>query len=434
MSLGIMSLILLGILVFLLFIGTEVFVAVGITAAIGLVFFVGQPLGQFPYTAFHLINSFVLTAVPLFIFMGAIFSATGIVHRLFDAGDKWFGSLPGGIASSVIGVNAIFGAMCGSIVAATATFGKIAFPEMERLGYNPRFSLGTLAVGGMLSAAIPPSLTLVVYGAWANVSVPRLFAGVLIPGLLLTLLLMITVMVRAKLNPSLAPESRRFTWGEKLIALRDLAPWLAVILLILGVIYGGFMTVTEAAALGAFLSVVLALAYRRMTFAAFNESIGTAIKITAMVAFLFFSARVLGQVFQYIGLTDLFSDFLIGLPFGRYAILAIIWLMYVVLEMFIEDWSILLLSIPFVLPVVIALGFSPLWFGVFYVMVGGIGWISPPFGLSLFVLSSVVPEKYDAITIALGALPFMIPLVLMAVLLAAFPDLATWLPSVLFSH
>ena len=431
MSLELMSLILVGGLVVLLVIGAEVYVAVGFMAAVGLLFFVEQPLTQLPITAFGVVNSYVLTAVPLFIFMGTVFSSTGIIRSLFQAADKWVGNLPGGIVSSVIGVNALFGAMCGSTFAATATFGRIAYPDMERLGYNPKLALGALAVGGILSAAIPPSLTLVVYGAFSNVSVPRLFAGTLIPGIILTLLLMLTVVVLVKLNPSLAPKPPRSTWKERLKAVRDLLPWIGVVAAVLGVIFGGVMTPTEAASLGAILSVTLALGYKRMSYRHLKESLWSAVKISSMCALIMFTARALGIVFQYIGLTELFSEFMLGLPFGRYGILATLVLIYLICGMFIDDWSMLVLTLPFVLPIIKGLGFSPVWFGVFYVMVGEAGLITPPFGLHLFILQGAI-GKHDIVTIALGALPFLIPMLVTAAIITAFPDLVLWLPSILY--
>ncbi|MFC1956332.1 TRAP transporter large permease [Chloroflexota bacterium] len=432
MSLEMMSFILAGGLIILLAIGVEVFAAVGIAAAIGL-FFLDQPLSQFSHTFFNSLNSFVLTAVPLFIFMGAIFSNTGMVRTLFTAVDKWTGNLPGGTASSVIGVNAVFGAMCGSSVAATAAFGKFAYPEMERLGYSPRLALGALAVGGILSAAIPPSAILIVYGGLADVPVPRLFAGMLLPGIMLALLLILTVVVQVKLKPSLVPKAPKVTWGERLTAIRDLLPWVGTIVLVLGVIFMGIMTPTEAAALGAFLSIVLAMAYRKLSMAVFKESMWTAIRLTSMVAFLIFTANVLGMVFIYMGLTELFSNSLLGLPFGKYGVITAIAFMYIIGGMFINDWALLLLTIPFVLPVIRSLGFSPLWFGVWFVMIGETGLITPPFGMNLFVLQSVVP-KHDVLTIARGALPFIIPMLIMAALLVVFPELALWLPNLMFAR
>lgn len=431
MSLTVMSLILLGGLVFLLLIGTEIYVAMGIMASIGLIFFVGQPLRQFGFTAYDVMNSFILTCMPLFIFMGTMFSATGVIERLFSGADKMIGHLPGGVACSVLGACGIFGAMSGSSLAAAATFGKIAYPEMERLGYNPKLALGSIAIGGTLSVLIPPSLILIVYGGWMEVSVARLFAAALIPGVILTTLLVLTVMVMVLLNPSLAPKPPRILWRERLRALLDILPFLGIIVMVLGVIFGGIMTPTEAASVGAILSVVLAVAYRRMSFSALKESMWTAVKINAMIAFVIFTARVLAQVFNYIGLTGAFSSFMLELPFGKYGIFAVICLMYIIMGMFFDSLSMMVLTLPFVGPLMLSLGFNPIWFGVVFVVLAEMGLVTPPFGLNLFVLRGVVP-KYDIFTIALGALPFLIPTLSMIVILTAFPKLALWFPSILF--
>ena len=242
---------------------------------------------------------------------------------------------------------------------------------------------------------------------------------------------MVTVVVQVKLNPKLVPQAPETSWGEKLTAVRDLLPWLGIIALVLGVIFGGIMTPTESAAGGVLGSIVLALAYRRMTFTALKQSMRTTVKITSMVALLMVTARVLSQVFQYVGTTALFSEFMVNLPFGKYGILAVIALIYFVGGMFISDWSMLLLTIPFVLPVITALGFSPIWFGIWYIMVGEVGLITPPFGLHLFVLHTVIP-KHDVMTIALGALPFIIPMLLTGVAITIFPQIALWLPSILY--
>ncbi len=430
MSLEWMSIILIGGLILLLAMGVEVAIAMGIMASIGLVFFVGQPLQQFAFSAWSIMNSFILTAMPLFIFMGAILGNTGIIRRLFTAADQLIGGLPGGVASSVIGANAIFGAMSGSSLAATATFGKIAFPEMERGGYNPRLALGSIVVGGTLSVLIPPSIILIAYGGWQEVSVVRLFMGALIPGIILALLLMLTVVVLVKLNPSLAPKPPKTNLREKLGAVINILPFLGVIVLVLGTIFGGIMTPTESGAMGAFLSIVLALGYRKMNFTVLKESMWTAIKVNAMIAFVMFTARGLGQVFAYIGLTEVFSVFMLELPFGKYGIFAIICIMYLIMGMFFDSFSMMVLTLPFVGPLIHGLGFNSVWFGVVYVVIAEIGLVTPPFGLNLFVLQGVVP-KYDIMTIARGALPFLVPTLLMIVILTVFPELVLWLPSVL---
>jgi len=431
MSLGLMSFILIGTLLILLAAGVHIAIAIGLVGALGLLLFVDQPLNQFAYSAFEVMNSFVLTAVPLFSFMGAIFHTTGLTQFLFSGADRLIRGLPGGIACSVMVANAIFGAMEGSSVAATATFGKTCYPQMERLGYKPSLSLGSIAIGGTLAVLIPPSVILIVYGSWQNVSVARLFAAGMIPGIILASLLMLTVIVLVKLNPSLAPKVLAITMRERLTALVDILPFVVVIGLVLGSIFGGIMTPTEAASLGAALSILLALAYRRMTFAALKESMRAAVSITAMLALLMVTSRVLGQVFQYIGLIEVFSGFMLGLPFGKYGIFAVICVMYLILGMFFESFAMLVLTLPFVSLIISDLGFNLVWFGVVYVVLAEIGMVTPPFGLNLFVLHNVVPQ-HDIMKIALGVLPFMIPLILMVVILTAFPQLALWLPGILY--
>ncbi|HUV56025.1 MAG TPA: TRAP transporter large permease subunit [Dehalococcoidales bacterium] len=431
MSLGLMCVIILGTMVLLMVMGIEVAVSIGIAAGLGLLLFVDQPLNQFAFSAWGVLNSFTLTAVPLFVFMGAIFANTGTIEALFIGARKLFGFLPGGLISAVIGANAVFGAMSGSTIAAAATFGKIAFPEMERLGYNPRLVLGSMAVATTLSALIPPSIILIVYGDLRIVSVPRLFAGGIVPGAILASALILTTIVLVRINPSLTPGVVKTTWGEKLTALKQVTPFALVILLVLGSIFAGIMTPTESSSLGAFLSIVIALAYRRMSFLALKQSMLTAAKITAMIAFLLFTATVMSIVFHHIGLVEKFSELMLGLPFGKYGIFAVVCVAYLILGMFFDSISMMVLTFPVITPLINSLGFDPLWFGVVYVVLAEIGCVTPPFGLNLFALQSVVP-KYDIMVIALGALPYLVPTLLLVVLLTAFPQLILWLPSLLY--
>ncbi len=411
--------------------GMEIATAMGMTSAFALLFVVDKPIDQLASAAFEVMNSFTLTAVPLFVFMGAIFFNTGVVKSLFTAIDKLVSGLPGGIGHSVIMANAVFGAMSGSSVAATALFGKTCYPNMKRLNYADDLSLGTLVAGGTLAVLVPPSLILIVYGGWESVSVARLFAAGVIPGLMLTFLFMITIIIRVKLNPSLAPKSVNYSLKERLLAIKDIFPYILLIFIILGAIFGGAMTPTEAAAAGAVLSVVLALVYRQMTYKAFVESLKTAVNITAMVAFLLISARVLGQVFQYTGLVDLASGLFLSLPGGKYTTITAIFLMYIILGFFFDSLSMMVLTLPFISPVINELGFSSIWFGIVYVIVAEIGLLTPPFGLNLFVLQGVVPDK-SITQIVRSTLPFFIPLFGMIFLLTLFPQLALWLPSVMY--
>jgi tripartite ATP-independent transporter DctM subunit len=253
----------------------------------------------------------------------------------------------------------------------------------------------------------------------------------MIPGFILATLLMLTVVIQVKLNPNLAPKPPKYTWRERLTAVKEIAPFIAIIFVVLGAIFGGIMTPTEAASLGAFLSIVSSLAYRRLTFSAFKQSMWTAVRVMSMVAFISITARVLSIVFQYIGITQSFGDFMLDLPFGKYGIWAIVCVMYLVLGMFFDAFAMLFLTLPFVTPLIASLGFDPIWFGVVYVVLVEIGLVTPPFGLNLFTLHSVVPH-HDIITIALGALPYLIPALLTIALLTIFPELVLWLPSVLY--
>lgn len=433
MNLELTSMILLGGLIFLLAFGVEIAAAMGIIAGIGLLFFVHQPLDYFARCAFEMMNSFTFTAIPLFIFMGSIYASTGIVNSLFRGAEKILGNIPGSLASAMIVANAIFGAISGSSLAAAATFGKICFPEMEKAGYDTKLSLGAIAISGTLSVLIPPSLIMIVYGGWQDVSVARLFAGGIIPGIILALFFIITVTILVIRNPKLAPRTKTSSLGEKIKACLDLLPFMIVIGLVLGTIFGGIMTPTEAASLGALLSIVLSLIYRQMSWLALKESMLTAVNITAMIAFVLFTARMLGQVFQYIGLTEAFANFMTGLPLGKYSVFTIICVMYLILGCFFDALSMLVLTLPFVAPIIKNLGFDFIWFGVTYVVLAEIGLVTPPFGLNLFVIKGVVP-KYEITYIFAGTIPFLFPAFLLIVLLAIFPELVLWLPNMLYSR
>ncbi len=431
LELGWIIFILVGGLFLLLALGLEVAVTMGVLGSLGLLLFVGQPQVNTAWNAWAHLNSFALMAMPLFIFMGSIFANTGVVRSLFDGADKWIGGLRGGLVHSVILANAAFGAMSGSSIAAAATFSLISFPEMEKRGYDPKLAFGSIAIAGTLSVLIPPSIILIVYGAWESLSIPALFAAALIPGLMLTILLMLTVVLLVTINPSRVPKPVKFSWRERLVSIKDLLPWLGVIGLVLGVIFGGVMTATEAAALGAFLSIAVALVYRQMSYHALKASLLSAVKITAMIGFVVFTAKTLSFVFHAAGIIEVSRTFMIGLPFDKYGILAIFLVMYLILGCFFDAFSILVLTLPFVMPVITALGFNPIWFGVIYVITAEIALITPPFGLHLFVIHGIFP-RYSIWTIVLGSLPFMVPMLLLIVILIVFPDLVLWLPGILY--
>jgi tripartite ATP-independent transporter DctM subunit len=418
-----------GLLVLLAF-GVEIGVAMGVIASLGLLV-VDKPLVQMAWTAWESLNSFTLLAMPLFIFMGAVFSGSGAVNLLFAALDKWLGWLPGGLASVVIAANGVFGAISGSSVAAAATFSMIAYPEMEKRGYDPKLSIGAIAVGGTLSVLVPPSLILIVYGSWENLSVARLFAAAMVPGVILMLLLLLTVVLMVKLRPEIAPRSSPATWKERMLAIRDMLPWLAVVITVMGSIFGGLMTATEAAALGAVLSMGIAWYYGNLRYRMVRNSFMAAVRVTAMIGFIIFAARLLSFVFQDLGATTKLSLAVLEMDFGKYGTMFCIVILYLVLGMFFDSMAMMLLTLSFVMPVIIKLGYDPIWWGVTFVLLAEIGLVTPPFGLNLFTIHGVLP-KFSVIYIARASLPFLAVMILMIWVLIFFPGLALWLPNILY--
>jgi tripartite ATP-independent transporter DctM subunit len=369
--------------------------------------------------------------MPLFIFMGSVFSGSGAVQALFGALDKWIGFLPGGLASVVIAANAVFGAISGSSVAAAATFSLIAYPEMEKRGYSPELSIGSIAVGGTLSVLVPPSLILIVYGSWENQSVARLFAAAMVPGLILSLLLLITVIIWVNINPALAPRPPRFNWKERILSVKQLLPWLAVVVTVMGSIFGGLMTPTEAAALGAVLALVVAWGYGNLTYIIVKDSFLTAVRVTAMIGFIIFAARLLSFGFQDMGITQRLSAYILSLGLGKYGIMLFLVVLYLILGMFFDSMAMMLLTLPFVMPVLTNLGYDPIWWGVTFVVLAEIGLITPPFGLNLFTIHGVLP-KFSVVFIAKSSMPLLATMLLMVWILIFFPRLALWLPKVLY--
>jgi C4-dicarboxylate transporter, DctM subunit len=414
----------------LLIMGLEIAWSVGVVALVGLIWYVDQPINQIAYTVWASLNSFTLTAMPLFILMGTILGNTGVNERLFSAIDKWVGHLPGGLACSVVFGNAVFAAMSGSTIAATATFGKVAYPVMEQRKYDPQLALGSIAASSVLAPLIPPSILLIIYGAWQGVSIVDLLAAGVIPGLTLTGLYILTVFCMVKIRPSLAPAPMRYTWANRLEGLKEIWPFAALIAGVLGSIFGGYMTATETAALGAFLSMLLTLYFRTLTFEILKKSLLETVRVTSFSLFIMAMASLISHVFNSAGVIPMIKEYVIGLPIGKNGILALFFAMYIVMGCFFDSWSMLFLTFPFVMPILMGLGVNPIWWGVVYVMAGEQSTITPPFGLSLFVLHSVVPQ-HPIGTIVRGSLPFMVAIYVNVALMFLFPGLALWLPSLI---
>ncbi len=417
-------------MILLLALGMEVVWAIGIVATIGLLFFVNESVSVLATLSWRSLKSFTLTSVPLFIFMGSILANSGVADYLFGGLDKWMSRLPGGLATTVILGNAVFGAMSGSSFAATAAFGKVAVPAMEKRGYDPKLGLGAVAMGATLVPLIPPSILLIIYAGWQGLSVVALFAAGLLPGLMLTVLFILTIAVRTWINPKLVPPPPKFSWKEKFDSVKGIIPFVVLIVGVLGAIFGGVMTPTEAASLGAFLSLVLALLYRKLSWSVFNSSLLETIRVSSFSLAIMVMAVVLSHVLNSTGITPRVVDIVLGWDLNKYVLLLIFLVMYFIMGCFFSAWSMLFLTFPLVMPVVLAAGFNPVWWGIFYVLAAEQNLVTPPFGLGLYILHSVAPQ-YSMGTIFRGCLPLLIPNYIGVAFLVAFPQIALWLPSLI---
>jgi len=423
-------LILVGILFVFLAVGLEIGLSLGLITMIGFLVVIQQPVIEMVGSWCNFFNSFVMTAVPLFVFMGAIFLESGITTYLFDGVNVWLGRVPGGLGISVIGGSTIFSALCGSSAATAAAIGTISIPAMEKYKYDPKLALGVVAVGGTLGILIPPSINMIVFGAWTGVSVVDLFAAGVIPGLMLAILFAISILVRVMLNPSLAPKTPRVTWRERLRVSIGMIPWILTVVVVLGVIFSGIMTPTEAASMGAVIALVLALLYRRLSFRVLRTAALTSVRVCAMIGLVAGAAIALVYVVRWLGVPQLILVAISDLHLGKYGVIALVVMIYIIMGMFVEGISLMLLTLPFLAPVITAQGYSLLWFGIFLIICCEISFLTPPVGMNLYVVQSIAP-KYSVMTIARGVIPFMVPMILIVVILVIWPEIVAWLPSML---
>lgn len=373
-------------------------------------------------------NVMALIAMPLFILMSELLLNTGISSGLYKSMAYWLGAIPGGLLHSNIGSCTIFAAISGSSPATTATIGTVAIPELEKQGYDSRLTLGSITAGGTLGLLIPPSITLIIYGAMVGESVGRLFIAGIIPGIILAVLFMGYIFVRAILNPKVAPRPPKTSWKEKFISLGALGPVALLILAVLGSIYLGVATPTEAAALGVGMACILGLAKRTLTWTAVKRSLINALRINTAIMIIYVGASCIAMILGYAGVPHKVANAAITAPVSPYIVLLFIYAIYLILGCFFDPMSILVLTLPILYPAIMALGFDSIWYGVVVVMLIDAGMITPPVGLNLYIMQSIAP-KYPFDEIVRGVMPFFFLLLLALGLLTAFPALATWLPS-----
>ncbi|MFV0492574.1 MAG: TRAP transporter large permease [Pseudorhodobacter sp.] len=376
-------------------------------------------------------TDFLLVAIPLFVLMGEIMLRAGIADRVYHAVSTWITWLPGGIMHANIGACTAFAAISGSTVATAATIGTVAMPQMERRGYGPRLFLGTLAAGGTLGILIPPSINIIIYGALTDTSIPELYLAGFIPGLLLAALFSGTVIIACLIRPDIGGDRERYGWRERFATLPNLIPPAIIFVIVIGSIYAGIATPTESAALGVVSSLILAGFYGKLNLAMLRVSIEGAMKTTAMIMLIIVAAFFLNLVLSAIGLPQAVSSFVTGLDFSPTVTFLFIIALYVLLGLFLETLTLMITTIPIIAPVVFALGYDPVWFGIVLMLLIETALITPPVGLNLYVIQGIRSNGQTG-DVILGALPFVITLLVMIMLLLAFPQITLWLPQLFY--
>ncbi|WP_028579612.1 TRAP transporter large permease [Desulfogranum japonicum] len=390
--------------------------------------------GLFITRLFGLMKNYTLLAVPLFLFMGVFMEKSGMAERLFNAMHILWGRFRGGLGISTIAISAIFAAATGVVGASEITIGLMALPVMLEKKYNKSLACGAICAGGTLGILIPPSVMIIVYGPIARISVGKLFLGALMPGLLLVLLYMLYIAIRCYLRPQDGPplpvEERQTTGGQKIkILLTSVIPPACIIFSVLGSIFFGIAAVTEAAAVGAVASMLLAASYGKLNFSVVKEACQQTLTITAMIMMIAIGASFFSTVFVTLGGDEVITSLFMKLPMGKWGVLAAIMLLLVLCGMFIDWMGILFIIVPLITPIAAELGFDPVWFAVLVMVNLQISFLTPPFAYSIFYLKGIAPPGVETVDIYKGVMPFVGLQVLAILLLILFPQIITWMPS-----
>lgn len=432
----VITLIVFGLMIVLLATGMWISTAMAVTGLVLVFFIVGGTTWQTNMIAVLQVRTVALdswtwAAVPMFVFMGEILFYSGISDRLYGGATPLVGFLPGGLLHTNIAACAIFSAVSASSMATAATVGTVAIPEMEKRGYDRSLVLGSLAAGGTLGILIPPSLGFILYGAFVNESIGKLFIAGAFPGIVLAGLFMLYIGIAALRKPSLAPERLRFSpraigWG-----ILQMWPIFVLIFMVMGTIYLGVATPIEAAAMGAVAAMVLCALYRKFTFSAIKGSALAAIKICAWIMLLIIGSKIVGIGLSMLKVPAQLAEAVTSLGVGRIEILVILIVLYIVLGMFLEGVPMLVLTLPVVYPMMMKLGVDSVWLGVMMVLFMEMGQITPPVGINLYVILGLTGKKYLR-ELLRGVIPFVFCQLVVVVLLIAFPSIALWLPNQMF--
>ena len=416
-----------------LFLGLHVAVAMFLTALLGAALYLGPPLvAAFGTQLWGAMEDYVLLSIPLYILLGEILVRSGSTDRLYRSLADWLNFLPGGLLHTNIGASAVFSAVSGSSVATAATISTVALPSFRKRRYDTRLVLGSIAAGASLGNLIPPGIALIVYGAMTNTSVGQLYAAAVVPGIVMTVLFMGTIILIALLKPDLVRQKEvADPLRERLKRLVDLMPPFVIFGIIMGSIYTGWATVTESAALAVVVALPIAAFYGRLSISMLHDCFIATANLTAMSMLILAVAFYLNFVMGLLGVTPALGAFATSIGASPLELIIALTIFYLLLGIFFETLPMLVGTVPIVFPVIVAAGIDPVWFGVFIVLMCEISLISPPVGMTLYVIQAVRREGTIA-EVFQGTVPFFIAMVVMTALLIAFPEMALWLPRISF--
>lgn len=431
MSTEIIAVLTIALLFFFFFLGLGIGISMALAGFIGfaLIVNVKAALSLIAQDVFSILSSYSFTVIPLFVLMGQLAVSAGVAKSLYDSAYKFIGHVSGGLAIGTVMAGTAFKAICGSTTATTATFATIAVREMDRYGYDKRLSCGTVATVGTLGAIIPPSVVLIIYGLLTETSIGKLFLAGLIPGLMVAFSFVVTLFGWCKINPALGPKGEKSTWKERLASLPSVSLVIAIFLIVVGGLMLGIFTPTEAGSVGALSVLILVILKKDITFKGFIQSLMDSLNIACMVFILLAGATILGHFFAVTKMPFLVADWLGALPVHRSIIMIIIILVYLIGGSFIEDLAFLILATPIFLPLVLELGYDPVWFGVIVCVTSMIGIIIPPMAINVFIVSGIV--KVPIWTIYKGIYPYIVGMSICLLILLFFPKISLWLPNLL---
>jgi len=409
-------------LLFLLFIGIHIAVALFAVAVLGAWWFFGDAMiTPFGTMMWGTLNNFLLVAIPLFVFMGEVLVRGGVTARMYKALADWLRPLPGGLLHTNILASTVFASISGSSVATAATIGTVAFPTFRQQNYSERWVAGTVASGATLGILIPPSINLIIYGAITNTSIGALFIAGILPGALLATFFMAIIAIWSVFDPRIAgPRGAMAPWSERRRRLIDLLPPLGIFILVMGSIYGGYATPTEAAAVGVLAALLLVAVTGQLSWPMIRDAALATVTTTAMTLLILVAAFYLNFVLGVLGVPNTISNFVAGLEVGPLTMILILVLLYMLLGCFLDALAMMIATIPIVFPIVQLLGYDAIWFGIFLVLMCELALITPPVGMNLYVVQSV-RGRGDVGTVIAGVIPFMACILLMVAVIAVFP-------------